>query len=159
MTARTLTAAERLVREHVLTINLGLCCICGIRPAENFGHRLPEGQGGPMIVPDGLPVCGRGNASGCHGATERARTLSYSCGWLIRGDDQPAGRSARIAGTPALIRSPLAPEGAWHLLDELEDGVPVGMPRLAEPGEVPDWMWPGTFTDALTQLHARHHAA
>lgn len=149
------TAAEREVREHAMAINNGRCCWCGTAVATQGCHRLPEGQRGPYIVPTILPGCGRGGTDGCHGATERARTLSYSCGWLIRSDDQPAGRNARIAATPALIRTVLAPDGDWHFIDFLVDGVPMLMPRLAEPGEVPEWMWQGSFDEALQALHGR----
>jgi len=155
VTTHTLTVAEQRVRAHVLAINLGRCCLCGVRPADNFGHRLPEGQGGPYVIPNGLPVCGSGT-TGCHGASERHRTLSYSCGWLLRRDVfRDNGRTARIAATPALIRTPLAPDGAWHLLDSLEDGRPLGMPRLAEPGEVPAGMFAGNLKEALAALSGR----
>jgi hypothetical protein len=158
----TLTDTERLVYEHVMAINMGMCAICGAKPATNFGHRLPAGQGGPVIVPNGIPVCGHGNirAWGCHGRTEHARTLSYRCGWLIPQDVNPAGRNARIAATPALIRTQLAPAGAWHILDHLgDDSRPVGMPRLAEPDEVGALMFAGTLADAIVQLNARGNAA
>ena len=156
MTTRTLTAAEQAVRAHVIAINLGRCAWCGTQEASNVCHRLPEGQCGPYLGLNLIPGCGSGNASGCHGATERRRALSYSCGWLIRADTfRDNGRNARIAAVPALIRTPLAPDGAWHLLDSLEDGRPLGMPRLAEPGEVPTGMFAGTFADALARLHGR----
>lgn len=151
MTTRTLTAAEQRVRDHVMAINLGYCCLCR-RQASNFGHRLPEGQGGPYIVPNGLPVCGSGT-TGCHGASESRRALSYSCGWLIRDAGPADGRSARIAAVPALIRTQLG--AGWHLLDFIEDGRPAGMPRLAEPGEVPGWMFAGEYEAAVRALHAR----
>jgi hypothetical protein len=155
MTTRTLTVAEQHIRAHVLAINLGRCCLCGTRTADNFGHRLPEGRGGPYVIPNGLPVCGSGT-TGCHGASERRRTLSYSCGWLLRRDNlRDNGRTTRIAATPALIRTPLAPDGAWHLLDSLENGRPLGMPRLAEPGEIPDGMYAGSLADALAALLTR----
>jgi hypothetical protein len=159
MTARGLTAAEQRVREHVMAINMGRCVLCP-KPADNFAHRLPEGQGGPFIIPNGLPLCGFGNHAAawmCHGLTEsRHRALSYACGWLIRARDgeTPAERSARIATTPALIRTPLGAD--WHILDHLDaDGRPVGMPRLAEPGEIPAWMFRGTYTDAVHALQGR----
>ena len=149
MTARTLTAAEQRVREHVLAIAMGYCCLCS-KQATNFGHRLPEGQGGPFIVPNGLPVCGSGT-TGCHGLSESRRALSYSCGWLIRDAGPVEGRAARIADVPALVRTQLGP--GWHILDSIEDGKPIGMPRLAGPGEVPGWMFGGTYEDAVGLLH------
>jgi hypothetical protein len=154
MTASTLTAAETRVRTHVLAINLGYCAWCGTRPAENACHRLPEGQEGPYLALNLIPGCGSGTR-GCHWRTEQRRALSYACGWLIRGDDRPDDRNTRIAATPALIRSQLAPHGAWHFLDSIEDGHPLGMPRLAEPDEVPAWMWPHGFEAALAALWGR----
>lgn len=153
----TLTTQERAVRDHVMAINLGRCCLCH-RQAQNFAHRLPEGQGGPLIVPNGLPLCGMGNVAGngmCHGLTENRRALSYNCGWLIRtgpGDETPAARNTRIAATPALIRTQLG--AGWHFLDWLDEaGKPTGLPRFAEPGEVPRWMFTGQYEDALALLH------
>lgn len=164
MTSRALTATEARIREHVLAINLGYCGWCGVRPAKNGCHRLPEGQRGPYIPANLLPGCGSGT-TGCHWRTEQARTLSYACGWLIRARDREdfVARSARIAATPALVRTQLAPHGAWHVLDHIEPetGRPAWMPRLAEPGEVPAEMWRGafdaepTFEQALAALNHR----
>lgn len=150
MTARTLTVAEDRIHAHVLAINLGACTWCP-RPAANACHRLPEGQGGPYLPVNLLPGCGSGT-TGCHWRTEQARRLSYACGWLITADADPAGRNARIAAVPALIRTQLAPTGAWHWLDSLEDGVPLGMPSLADDGDLPPGMWAGSFADAVAEL-------
>lgn len=157
MPAREPTAAEAKVREHALAINLGRCSWCH-RQATNGCHRLPEGQGGPYVVPNILPGCGSGT-TGCHWRTEQRRALSYACGWLIRSRDgeSPAERSWRIASTPALIRTQLG--AGWHYVDFLdESGHPAGMPRLAELGEVPDWVFSGTYEDAVGILHGRRAA-
>lgn len=165
MTSRTLTLAERAIRQHALAINLGYCTWCR-RQATNACHRLPEGQQGPYIAPNLLPGCGSGS-HGCHWRTEQHRALSYACGWLIkhRDGETPAQRSTRIAATPALIRTQLG--AGWHILDFLltEDDEhgrprtrPAGMPRLAEPDEVPSWMYQGTYEQALGLLHGKRAA-
>lgn len=158
MTTRTLTSAEGRIRQHALTVNLGYCTWCR-EQATNACHRLPEGQGGPYIVPNLLPGCGSGT-TGCHWRTEQRRALSYACGWLIRGRDgeSPAERSARIAATPALIRTQLG--AGWHILDFLDDqGRPVGMPRLAEPHEIPADAWPHGYDAAVRALRSGARAA
>lgn len=137
------TVAEKAIRVGVLGRAEGpvpgYCQLgCGSL-AENYAHRLPAGQGGPYTAGNGLGLCGSGT-TGCHGQSERARDLSYACGWLLRRGQDPDT-------TPALIVTALGAD--WHILDD--DG--TGLTRLAEPGEITGWdYWPGTFADARAEL-------
>jgi hypothetical protein len=152
VTTRDLTKQERMIRAGVLSLNGGFCQLACTRQASNFAHRIPQGQGGPYIAANGLGLCGSGT-TGCHWSTEQARDLAYACGWLVRtcDDVHPA---LQAAATPALITTILG--RGWHILGD--DGA---FARLAEPGEVPDWMWPDGFDAAIRQLRklARGSAA
>lgn len=129
-------ATRRDVREVVMDRHAGWCQLgCG-RFAANYAHRLPQGQGGPFTMANGLGLCGSGT-TGCHWRTEQARALSYDAGWLLRTGSDPAT-------TPALIVSFLG--AGWHILGD-PDGV-----RLAEAREVPGHMWRGDFWDARARL-------
>ena len=136
MTATTArrTTTENDIRTAVLWANGGYCVLdCG-RLAGNAAHRVPEGQGGRYVPANLLAMCGSGTA-GCHWSTESARELAYRCGWLLHRGTDPAT-------TPALIATCLGAD--WHMI-----GADI---RLAEPGEVPEWMWPGGFRAAVTRL-------
>lgn len=143
MTTRGLTAEQRMLRAGVLSLNGGFCQLACTRQAANFAHRIPQGQGGPYIAANGLGLCGSGT-TGCHWRTEQARDLAYSCGWLIRASDG-ADPAWQATSTPALITTILG--RGWHMLGE--EGA---FARLAEPEEVPAWMWQDGFDAAIRQL-------
>jgi hypothetical protein len=136
VTWKTRTTMERAVIYQVMGVNCGWCVLgCGT-PAADYAHRWAEGQGGPVTPSNGLALCGPGNAGGCHGLTHGNPTIAKACGWMLLPHTDPIT-------VPALIVTPLAPDGDWHVLD---DG--SGLPRLAEPGEIPAGMWTGTLADA-----------
>ena len=64
----------------------GMCAICGCNPATNRHHIVPRSHGGTKGPT--IPVCGSGNASGCHGMLHnREIHLFYSGGeWAWRYD-------------------------------------------------------------------------
>ena len=144
MTVRALTTAQQHVRISALALNLGRCVLgCG-EQASNGAHRLPEGQGGPYSHGNLLGLDGSGT-TGCHGASESARALSYSTGWLIRTIAMPAiDIPVYIRSIPALITTQLGP--GWHFLNH------DGTARLADPWEIPTGMFAGTFGEAVKQL-------
>ena len=53
----------------------GLCAVCRAAPATNRHHIVPRSHGG-MWGPT-VPVCGMGNASGCHGMLHDGRMHLY----------------------------------------------------------------------------------
>lgn len=138
MTARTYTTAEADTRTSTLALNGGRCMICGTSPATNYSHRLPASAGGPVAPGNGLGLCGSGT-NGCHGVVESYRTLAYVLGWLVRRGDDPCT-------VPALVRTPLAPDGTWHVLDE------NGLVRLALVHEVDPAVWPMRLDNAAIRL-------
>lgn len=70
------------------SIETRMCCICGMRPAQNRHHVVPRSRGGrngPTVT-----VCGLGNANGCHGLLHSHRAhLRYDCGWEVLVTDEP----------------------------------------------------------------------
>lgn len=133
---RTLTVSEAAARLEVMAQNLGRCVLCGDR-ASNYAHRWAVGRGGPTTVANGLALCGSGT-TGCHGLTGRRQGLSRRCGWMLDTDTDPRT-------VPALITFSGIP--GWWFLDAHE-----GSARVADAGEVPAWMWQGTFAEAVAEL-------
>lgn len=69
------------------SLNGLLCCVCG-RLAQNRHHVVPRSQGGS----DGptVPLCGMGNASGCHGEAHAHRIhFRYAGRWEVALTDKP----------------------------------------------------------------------
>lgn len=70
------------------SVETRMCCICGMRPAENRHHVVPRSRGGS----DGptVTVCGLGNTGGCHGLLHSHRAhLRYDAGWEVLITDEP----------------------------------------------------------------------
>ena len=97
----------------------GLCQIHGTHKGAERAHRWSRGRVGPMTLANGLWACHE-----AHSASHRATGASYDAGWMTRTGIDPAT-------VPALIRTPLAPDGAWHCLDDGD-----GLCRLATDAEV-----------------------
>lgn len=55
---------ERPVRGKRAPLNVA-CVACGER-ATNRHHLVPKAQGGEDVPENTIPLCGQGNASGCH---------------------------------------------------------------------------------------------
>lgn len=115
------------------TANYGWCQLgCG-RIAESYAHRLPAGAGGAVTYANGLALCGSGT-TGCHGASEKARELSYATGWLVRRCQDPA--AVPVLAVVQGITS-------WWLL---------GLDGHAVHVDPPPGMWEGTLDEAVAAL-------
>lgn len=111
---------------------------CG-RQGQEWAHRVARSRGGTWA-----PVCGLWLCSRHHAATHQAPRLSRACGWMVDTGIHPST-------VPALIATQIG--HGWFWLDEMgHDGRPTGLARLAEPGDVPAWMWPHGFDAALAAL-------
>lgn len=111
-----MTATGDLARRIVAGRHNGLDQITGTHPGTEYSHRLSAGRGGPVTAANGVRVHGL-----THRALHRAPQAAYAAGWWVRSEADPLL-------VPALIRTDLAPHGAWTVLDDLA--------RLAEPAEV-----------------------
>lgn len=134
-----LHAGEARARKIVRERSMGRCEICRINPATSWGHRLPRGQGGLWRPSNGLDLCGDGVA-GCHGWTEKHRSIAYAEGWLLK----------REAGDPTTeivwIQSGANPPG-YYLLDDdgcmvWLDWVELGRPVRPPADRLPPWATP-----------------
>lgn len=99
--------------------SMGRCQLDPTHPGDERAHRWSRGRQGPLTLANGIYLCSRH-----HSATHHHPDAAYQAGWMVHTGHDPAT-------VPALIASPLAPDGAWHVLDDGE-----GLCRLADPLEV-----------------------
>ena len=83
------------------------CCVCG-RPATNRHHIVPRSagrlvEGGREVPKPTAPLCGMGNASGCHGLAHRHRLhFRWRDGW-----------ERLVTAEPTRYQEALATEEGW----------------------------------------------
>ena len=67
------------------------CCVCG-KPASNNHHVIQKGIGGTKLakrIPT-VPLCGMGNALGCHGLAHSGRLFfDWRDGWWFCLTEEP----------------------------------------------------------------------
>jgi hypothetical protein len=96
----------------------GRCQLDPTHPGAERAHRWSRGRQGPLDLANGLWLC-----SHHHTSSHRRPGASYRAGWMVQTGHAPAS-------VPALIATCLAPDGAWHILDD------DGLCRLATTDEV-----------------------
>lgn len=130
MTDRISHRTVRLIWER----ERGRCAICGLPVMQgraNRHHRLPGKMGGRADDPkfDTAANVIRAHAS-CHDTVESKRITSYTCGWLVEEDGDPAKVPFLYAGV------------GWVLLAEDGSVTPVDAPEKRDMAE--------RLTDVLT---------
>ena len=115
----------------------GRCQLDPTHQGQERAHRWSRGRQGPETLANALWLC-----SAHHATSHRETGVSYAAGWMVRTGVDPVT-------VPALICTPLAPGGAWHVLDDGD-----GLCRLADDLEVTAaGLDPGlTLTEALARL-------
>ncbi|MGG7510873.1 HNH endonuclease [Plantibacter sp. YIM 135249] len=94
--------------DAVATRSGGVCEGCGRRRATEMHHRRYRSQGGRDEVTNLLHLCGRGNASGCHGIAHT-------------GPGREAGFSVHSLATPAEVPVNYRLAGLALLTDDVTD--------------------------------------
>jgi hypothetical protein len=97
----------------------GRCQLDPTHVGQERAHRWSRGRVGPETLANGVFMC-----SEHHHLSHRETGASYAAGWMTRTGVDPAS-------VPALICTPLAEDGAFHVLDDGD-----GLCRLAEDAEV-----------------------